>query len=295
MLYIILILCFFCFQSCGQDLKNDNQTKSQGIAKRPSEAVNDDQVINSAGNSILERIAPPKGFQRQSLAEESFGHYLRNLPLKPHGSKVLYYHGGEKANPDIYTAVVDLKIGNRNLHQCADAVMRLRAAYLWEQKRYNEIHFNFTNGFRVDYTEWMKGKRIVVKGNESFWRDAGRASNTYRDFWDYLEVIFSYAGTLSLSKELKPVKIDDLRVGDVFIQGGSPGHAVIVVDMAIDAQTNDKVFLLAQSYMPAQDIQVLTNPGNDKLSPWYSLEFGDKLITPEWTFHQTDLKRFEIP
>lgn len=122
---------------------------------------------------------------------------------------------------------------------------------------------------------------------------AGNPSNTYNDLWKYLELIFSYAGTLSLSKELKPAEIDDVQIGDIFIQGGSPGHAIIVVDMAVNSQTKEKIFLLAQSYMPAQEIQLLKNPNDEMISPWYSTDFGNDLHTPEWTFTKYDLKRFE--
>ena len=102
-----------------------------------------------------------------------------------------------------------------------------------------------------------------------------------------------YAGTLSLSKELSTVAYNNLKAGDIFIQGGSPGHAVIVVDLAIDPNSDKKIYLLAQSYMPAQDIQVLKNPMNKNLSPWYELDVNNTIIeTPEWTFNSTDLKRF---
>ena len=48
-------------------------------------------------------------------------------------------------------------------------------------------------------------------------------------FRGYLSNVFEYAGTLSLAKELDPVK-DATRVEpcDVFIHGGSPGHPVLV-------------------------------------------------------------------
>lgn len=250
-------------------------------------------IINPTGQTLITRILAPSGFDRTDKYENSFTEYLRQLPLKPHGSEVTLYDGSAKTNYDVYDAVVDLEIGKKDLHQCADAIMRLRAEYLYSQKQYEKIHFNFTNGFRVDYSEWMKGKRIVVKGNETYWTQGGDPSNTYQDFWKYMEMIFSYAGSLSLSKELKPVRIDDLKIGDVFIQGGSPGHAIIVVDLAGKPKTNEKIFLLAQSYMPAQEIQILKNPDNDKISPWYSINFGEELKTPEWTFNKTDLKRFE--
>jgi hypothetical protein len=54
--------------------------------------------------------------------------------------------------------------------------------------------------------------------------------------------------------------------------------------------SGEKVFLLAQSYMPAQEIQILKNSTNSELSPWFSADFVGKLITPEWTFEATDLK-----
>ena len=108
----------------------------------------------------------------------------------------------------------------------------------------------------------------------------------------YLHIIFTYAGSLSLSDELEVVR--DTRTiapGDVFIQGGSPGHAVIVVDVA-EASNGDRVFLLAQSYMPAQDVHVLVNPADAQLSPWYRGGQPGPLRTPEWTFPPGSLRRF---
>jgi hypothetical protein len=55
-----------------------------------------------------------------------------------------------------------------------------------------------------------------------------------------------------------------------------------------------KVYLLAQSYMPAQEIHVLRNFNNSQLSPWYELrEGGGEIRTPEWDFTSRDLKRFD--
>ena len=107
-----------------------------------------------------------------------------------------------------------------------------------------------------------------------------------------MDLVFAYSSTLSLDKELKSVDVDDMQIGDVFIKGGSPGHCVIVVDMAENKSTGQKVFMLAQSYMPAQQTQLLINPNDDNLSPWYSLDFGDNLRTPEWIFSKDQLKRF---
>ena len=44
--------------------------------------------------------------------------------------------------------------------------------------------------------------------------------------------------------------------------------------------------------MPAQDMHVLRNPAAGNDNPWYGLDFGETLRTPEWTFKSTDLQRF---
>jgi len=107
-----------------------------------------------------------------------------------------------------------------------------------------------------------------------------------------MDMVFAYSGTLSLDRELESVEIDDMEIGDVFIVGGSPGHAIIVVDMA-ENEIGERLFMLAQSYMPAQQTQLLVNLGDKEISPWYRLKDGDKLKTPEWTFDWDDLKRFK--
>ncbi len=61
--------------------------------------------------------------------------------------------------------------------------------------------------------------------------------------------------------------------------------------MAVDKNGN-KIFMLAQSYMPAQDIHILINPNNKKTSPWYSTQKLEQLITPEWTFTKDAIKWF---
>ena len=240
---------------------------------------------------LYQRFSPPSVFERTPAASSSFAYYLRHLPLKPVGSSVLFYDGRKKANPNIYEAVVNLPIGTKDLHQCADAVIRLRAEYLWRTHQYDHIHFNLTNGFRVGYERWRKGERVKVLGNATSWQQTAAISNTYATFWAYLEFVFNYAGTLSLSKELQTTPISDMQIGDVFIQGGSPDHAVIVVDIAINT-SGKKMFLLAQSYMPAQEIQILKNPQGGHAGAWYSDDFGEVLHTPQWNFSAKDLKRF---
>jgi hypothetical protein len=75
-------------------------------------------------------------------------------------------------------------------------------------------------------------------------------------------------------------------------EGGFPGHAVIVVDIAEKIKDGKKIFLLAQSYTPAQDMHIVKNPVGLSLSPWFKLNFGKSLYMLEWVFGKNDLKRF---
>jgi hypothetical protein len=213
-------------------------------------------------DTVHTRFKTPAGYTRMAVAPGSFDAYLQSLPLKPAGTHTKTYTGNI-ARTDPYTAaVIDMSIGTQDLQQCADAVMRLRAEYLYHQNNYNAIAFNFTSGFKCDFVHYANGYRY----QNEHWALKGKKDYSYPSFLRYMNLVFSYAGTLSLQKELKPVtSANDIKAGDVFIKGGSPGHCFMVMDVA-EGAGHKKQFLLAQSFMPAQNIQVLQNG-----SPWFSL------------------------
>ena len=245
----------------------------------------------SYGQRKVVSILPPQGFQR--VEADAYGSFLRNLALKPYGSPVKLHDGRVKSYQDGAYSVIDMEIGTRDLQQCADAVMRLRAEYLWHSKQYDKIHFNFTSGFRADYVKWAQGYRTRVNGNNVSWYKGAEEDYSYSTFRKYMDVVFMYAGTASLSKELVNVTVSDLKIGDVFIIGGHPGHAMVIVDMAEDKLGN-KAILVAQSYMPAQDIHIVTNLNNKNASPWYIINANTKSVSfPEYYFNLDNLKRFK--
>jgi hypothetical protein len=279
---LVLLIFLLPALSCGKvPKKNIGNFKSDYIQKS-----------DSTKSTIITRFNVPDGFKRVSSEKNSFAEYLQNLKLQPEGTLVKTYDGKIKEPRDVYVAVVDIDVGDRDLQQCADAIIRLRAEYLYSQNRFDDIHFNFTNGFKAEYSKWREGYRIIIKNNGTSSVKKFGESTSYEDFRNYLNVVFTYAGTLSLAKELRPVELSEIQIGDIFIRGGSPGHAVIIVDLAVNEKTGEKIFLLAQSYMPAQDIQILKNPMNSELSPWYSINFGETLETPEWLFKSNELKKF---
>lgn len=240
----------------------------------------------------VSEIPVPEGYTRDTPKSDSFSQYLRNLTLRE--DKTVYlYNGQKKENQDAQYAVLDIDVGKKDLQQCADAVIRLRAEYLYKRKLYNDIHFNFTSGQKAEFVKYAEGHRTVVMNNDVKWTKVAEADYSYKSFRNYLDVVYMYAGTLSLYNELLNAELNDIQPGDVFIQIGNPyGHAVIVMDVATNPKTGRRAFMLAQSYMPAQSIHILKNPEKNN-DPWFYNNFSYELNTPEWTFKATDLKRFK--
>lgn len=246
-----------------------------GCQEAPSKikATSDNNLVQSDFSPSIKSISdikPPKGYKRIMTEPASFANWLRNVPLKK--DKAVYlYNGKLKPDQSAQFAVVDISVGKKDLQQCADVVMRLRAEYLFAQRKYADIAF-------MDYSnKWYK------------W--SGRDNRLAFD--SYLQTVFGWCGSASLEKQLKQViNFNDIKAGDVFVQGGFPGHAMIVVDVAVN-EKGKKIFMLVQGYQPAQDIHVVVNPLNDTLSPWYEITEGEEIITPEWRFTKANLKNWD--
>ncbi len=238
--------------------------------QRPLPALSKIGMAAASLPAYIGAIPLPAGYERMPAAGGSFAEWLQNIRIKK-GKTVFLYNGVPKRNQEAHYAILDIPLGDKDLQQCADAVMRLRAQYLYSQKRFAEIWFSDNSG-----------KKYVCPAPVDSTR-----------FERYLENVYAYCGTISLEKQLHKVAgFKDIRPGDVLIKGGSPGHAVIVVDVAV-SKTGKKLYMLAQSYMPAQDIHVLKNPSNSEYSPWYEVNTNNSFIfTPEWTFTSNQLKRW---
>jgi hypothetical protein len=243
--------------------------------------------------NLRNRFPTPAGFERLEVSTNSFGDWLRHLPLKKAGTEVFHYNGGLKNRQDVHAAVINIDAGGKeDLQQCADAVMRLKAEYHFSRNQDAQIHFKYTNGDVSSWVQWKQGYRPQINGNKVSWVKSKGTDGSYENFKRYLISVFRYAGTFSLSKEMKAIPLNDIQPGDVFISGGFPGHAVIVSDVAIN-KSGEKIFMVAQSYMPAQDIHILKNFSEEGISPWYRINLKNDLETPEWTFTTDQLKRFQ--
>jgi hypothetical protein len=238
---------------------------------------------------LSEAIPPPSGYARVAVEEGSFGAWLRGLPLRPAGSPVLDFRGGEilAADHAALAAVAELDVGSANLQQCADSIIRLHAEWLWSRGQKDRIAYRFTSGHLASWTRYAAGDRARVSGSKVSWVKGGPVDGSRATFRAYLDLVFTYAGTLSLDAEKQRPKREDVRPGDFFVLGGSPGHAVLVLDVARN-EKGERVALLGQGFIPAQDFHVLS-PGED--GPWFSLD-GEEVATPFWKpFPWSSLRR----
>ncbi len=283
--------------SSKADVKSGDNVDSRPLDDEPSidtGSINIPQppnYIHPEGRTLDARISVPEGYSRvDSRADEITG-FIRTISLKEDGSSVLKFDGAPINDQDNHVAVFDIDIGERDLQQCADSIMRVYAEYFWSLGEHDKIAFHLTNGFYMNYTKWRDGYRIRVDGNDVTWSKSSSYDDSYETFDKYMEMVFAYAGTLSLTAESDTISLEELLPGDMLLMGGSPGHCVLVVDMAYDEDGN-RCFLLAQGYMPAQDFHVLTNPLHPD-DPWYyEAEMDYPIRTPSWTFEEGSLRRW---
>jgi hypothetical protein len=258
----LFIFCLFAFIACN----NTATSSSAKIKNVPKPVIN---LIDKNPYGTIAAIPLPEGYTRVKADSNSFATWLRQLVLKE--NKTVYLFDGRiKNNQQAQFAVIDITVGNKDLQQCADAVMRLRAEYFFTNKKFEEIIF-------------YDNERGVYNFAPPY---------TKENFTKFMERVFGMCGSASLSKQLKTVtNFSTIQPGDVLVRGGFPGHAATVVDVAQDT-TGKKIFMLAQSYMPAQHVHILVNPSTENRSPWYKVDEENKIVTPEYLFYKSELKRW---
>lgn len=257
-------------------------TATPELTPTPSEAPL--SLVDETANTIATRFRVPEGFERVTLAPDSYGYYLRNYPLRPYGSVSHLFDGTENPYAD-KIGIFDQEIANRDIQQCADACMRLYAEYHYTRQSYDKISFDFytTPVFHCDYATWASGQRIKLEGDTFSWYEyKTETSYAYESFQAYLSWVFTYANTDSLQNQLTKVSVEDISVGDMFILTASQnrtlnagqaryGHVVFVVDMAVNPTTGEKLFLMAQGSTPATETYLLESDDPDLIA-WHRLD-----------------------
>jgi Domain of unknown function (4846) len=238
------------------------------------------------------RFPTPPGYQRVKVASGSFAEWLRSLPMAPEGTPAKSFDGRETlaADDDYLAGVIAIDIGSSDLQQSSDVIVRLHAEYLWSRGERDKISYLSATKLSMPLARWEKGQRLIPNGPNVFWAVKGKPAEVdHAEFRKYLDAVFNWANSSSLSPRSTPVADPkELLAGDFFLQGQSPNHVAVVLDLA-EKPSGERVALLGQARNPAESIHVM-RPG--KATPWFSVRPPVAVSTPhsgalEWA----DLRR----
>lgn len=250
-----------------------------------------------AEGSLASRIAPPPGYTRVPVESGSFSAFVRGLPLAPKGTPVVAHDGAivRAADDDYVEAVVAIDVGNADLQQSADVIVRLHAEWLWGRGERSQISYMASTKLELPLSRWEKGQRLVTNnGSDVFWAIQGKPKEVdYAEFRRYLDAVFNWGNSTSLAARSRKLdKPEELVPGDFFLHSHAPGHVAIVLDVA-EKPGGERVALLGQVLNPAQSLHVL-RPG--RATPWFSLRPGNAILTPYTSeFDWSELRRLDLP
>lgn len=300
---VALLLCLLLFPLTG--CMNGTETPNP-----PATGFHAEQ------NTIGTRFDPPDGYVRIPVEEGSFGAYLRDYPLKDYGERPRLYTGDVSKGSSLL-GVLKQQDPLVPTQQCADTAIMLYAEYLFQNGRLDEISFQFLSGFECGFRRWADGYRVWLDGNDAVWEyRAGTGSvregdTSYRNLLSYLQTVYDYANTTSMSHQYPAVDISDLRPGDFFVSTAKErkeqaakvdpalaetieyGHLILVADAAVNNE-GKICFLLIEGTTPATECCVSENP--DGVSgAWYFPDEDGSFVKdgtgirwlPEW------LRRFD--
>ncbi|KAA3610223.1 MAG: hypothetical protein D8M58_06660 [Calditrichaeota bacterium] len=217
--------------------------------------------------TIEEKLAPPVGYLRVKTDSNSFAAYLRNLPAI--NDNVLDFKNNVRIeNGDSSLAlVVPVSIKGNRLWQCMDIILLFQTDFLSRSNKVDKINFPLPDGTNLSWAEWKDGIRPEFSGDRFAKSVSSGKDSTAKNFQRYLNNIFSYSGTQTFYHHFSKVSLDSIKPGDFIVKKGKKGHAVLIVDVAINKQ-NEKVVLIGQGDTPACQFYLLKNKQG---SPWFKI------------------------
>jgi len=237
--------------------------------------------VNPSGMTVGTRFELPKGYKRVPASGTSYASFLRTLLMFPDGAAY------ENDPPEgRYAGILNMNVLD-TIRQDVHLGLRLRAEYLFKRPLYDRIAFTVITE-KIPYVAFVRGLQLTIMG-KSYWTKQPADIHRFSTFIRYLSFIFRHSDVTTLLSDMQLVSVEDIMPGDMFVQTIRPGYAVIVLDVARNPATGNRIFLLAKNYKPNAFILVQRNG-----SPWYSIDpEEDKLVTPEFIFYRTNLRRFQ--
>ena len=227
-------------------------------------------------NTILSYFNPPKGYTRINVAKNSFGDWIRNLPLKPSDSPVVDFRGKIFKSKDDTTiaAIVDWEISGRRLDQCMDILVRFYAEYLWENEKQEKLILPLPGKQFIKWKDWENGFRPKFKGINFDLIKSEKYNLTKNNFDRFLNLVFAETHTQQFYYAYPAIDKKNVQVGDFIVKKGVKRHAVMIVDLAQNSDRNI-IALIGQGDTPACEFYLL-NYKND--NPWIPLDFQKETV-----------------
>ena len=242
--------------------------------------LGDERDFPKPDASLEQRFPTPPGYTRVKVVAGSFSEWLRTLPMAPEGTPAKSFDGKETlaAEDDYLAGVIAIDTGTPDLQQSSDVIIRLHAEYLWSKGEKDKISYLSATKLNMPFSRWEKGQRLIPQGPNVFWVIKGKPSEVdHPEFRKYLDAVFNWANSTSLSPRSTPVEDPkDLVAGDFFLQSVEPNHVAVVLDVA-EKPSGERVALLGQARNPAESIHVV-RPG--KATPWFSVRPPVPVLTP---------------
>jgi hypothetical protein len=216
-------------------------------------------------------IPEPDGFHRIKNEKDSFGSFLRSLPLRD--SAIIKSFTGAPIDASRYKllCVIDIKLlFKKDIEQCADWAMRLWAEYHRSANKLNTLYlFNYS-------------------GSKTYFRTSGK---TYSQF---LEKALIATNSYSLKKGCRAVNEEKLMPGDMFVQNenGGIGHVSMILD-ACENSKGQRLYLVGFSFMPAQEFHVEKGSGEYGKLGWFSRDGYMAYLNRYYPYGKPVVRRFE--
>ncbi|MBA7520889.1 hypothetical protein ES705_12988 [subsurface metagenome] len=132
------LFTFLFIQACGQET-NQRQTVNQDTLTEYTHETTKKYsgIINPDGQTLETRILTPEGFERTNQDENSFAKFLRQLPLKPRGSEVIFYNVSSN-----YSQKIKIECENER-YLCISLLYRILSAKLQKELKKEKSARNF--------------------------------------------------------------------------------------------------------------------------------------------------------
>jgi len=239
---------------------------------------------------LARRIPMPRGYHEVAVRPGSFGEWLRYIAVAPPGTPVRDVGGKRLRMASRYAKAV-LAIDPREMQECADVVIRLRAEYLRQAGEPDKLVFPLTSGGSISWPRWIAGERPRLAGDRIVFGRTSERGDSREQFDDFLTSAFTWCGTISLARDGRSVSPEDIQPGDFVSRPspGSTGHAMLIADVVED-DAGHHLALMVQGAMPAQTPHVALG---HVLGAWVVVDPAGALEVPGWRpFEWTLLRRF---